>query len=160
VNCDPVRPPKPGKDLLLGTGQGIGFTLLCNTGPDEHGRFFATRWFMLLLPLIPLDRHHVRLLDEATNAGFTSVSTTTSYRILGRSHLRLTEILRTYLMFWVILPVMLVGPIIIGVIMDDDPSGELTVMIGAGVSIVMLGVFLGAFSFYKQHWRPVRYPCK
>lgn len=39
----PVRPLEPGEDPVLCTGQGVGFTLVHNTRPDEHGRFFATR---------------------------------------------------------------------------------------------------------------------
>ncbi|WP_434444479.1 hypothetical protein [Lentzea sp. E54] len=162
MSRDPVRPLEPGEDPLLGTGQGIGFTLLHNTRPDEHGRFFATRWFMLLFPVVPLGRYHVRLAGETTGGGFTSVSVTTAYQLLGRSRLRPVEILRTYLMFWVVMPVMFVGPIIAGIALQDPNSwdSDENMPLAAGVSILMVVVFLAAFAFWKAKLRPVRHPCE
>lgn len=144
---------------MLGVGQGNGFMLLCNTRPDDAGRFFATRWFMLLLPIVPLGRYHVRRLGQHDIGGVASVGTVTQYQVLGRSRLRLPEILRTYLMFWIVMPAMFVGPIVLGVVLDDDPSGELMLMLGGGVSILMVGVFLAGFMVWRERLRPVRHAC-
>lgn len=145
---------------MLGVGQGNGFMLLANTRPDGEGRYFATRWFMLLFPLVPLGRYHVRQLGQHDTGGVASVGTTTEYQLLGRSRLRLVEVLRTYLMFWVVMPVMFVGPIVLGVVLDDDANGEFMPALGAGVSIVMLGVFLAGFNVWRVRLRPVRHACE
>ncbi|GAA5153100.1 hypothetical protein GCM10023214_05610 [Amycolatopsis dongchuanensis] len=157
--CDPIRTIPSGKMPVLGTGQGFGFMFLHNTRPDARGAFFTTRWLMIVLPIVPLGRYYVRQGPTTDSAGFSSVGTSTEYTILGRSRLRLVELLRTLALFWVVFPAAGVGPIILSIIWDNDESSEWPQAVGALVGIVLIVLVLVAHQVYRRKWRPLREAC-
>lgn len=144
---------------ILGTSQGFGVTLVQNTGPDAKGAFFATQWVMIVLPIIPLGRYYVRRGRMTDTAGMFSVGTSTEYTILGRSRLRLVEVLRTLALFWIVFPAAGVGPIILSIVWDNDESSEWPQAVGALVSIAMIALVLVLLDLYRRKWRPVREAC-
>lgn len=87
---------------------GIGVTLL-GVGPmDPDGVAPATMWFTFLyLPLVPLTRYRVRFLPHK-GSGF-------SYQVLSHEPLNWREVLKTYFVGWVLTPLILFGPLAIGV---------------------------------------------
>lgn len=144
----------------VSSDNGFGYMLLHNTRPDADGRFFVTRWIVAVLPLVPLARYHVSGgVPIEISPEVTRTTTATYYRFHGRSPLRWAEVLRTYLLFWVAVPVLLFGPIIAGVLLDDDPSGDTSLMIGMGVAVVSLCLSFAVFWLYRSRWRPVREAC-
>jgi hypothetical protein len=140
---------------LLGTFMGIGETLFRNSAPDASGRFFATSWFTLILPLVPLGRYYVS--QGATETSYTPMvgsQVTTHYRFYGRSRLRPVEVIRTFLYCWG-LAAGLLGPL---VIFSMDPSSpdvfppfrDMTDMFVVGAMVVV--VLLAG----RLIWSPVR----
>jgi hypothetical protein len=149
---DPVWPIET-KDLpLLGTVMGIGEALYRNTSPDATGRYFATSWFTLLLPIVPLGRYYVS--QGETQTEYTPIvgsKVSTEYRFYGRSRLRLVEIVRTFLYCWG-LAAGLFGPLVI-LIMGPNvfpPFRDMTEMFVAGGLLVV--VLLAG----RAIWTPVR----
>jgi len=153
---DPVWPLAPGEPRTLVSVNGFGTLLLHNSRPDADGRFFATRWFMIILPVVPLGRYHVRRLGVRQHGGFFSSAETTRYEVFGRSRLRAIEIIRTYLYFWLVLPAVFLGPIGASIALDDDPSGEGAELVGMLVAVALFWLALWALHLYRTRLRPVR----
>ncbi|MFI9818975.1 hypothetical protein ACIHFC_00625 [Streptomyces sp. NPDC052013] len=149
--ADPVYPLAPDEELPdFETYKAIGTMLLHNSRADESGRFFATCWFMVLLPIFPISRYYVR------QTGFREEGNRmiTTYEVLGRSRIRWIEIVRTYLAWWVVIPVTFFGPVAMIVVreMEGDDPGFFAVCLAA----VPLLLILTLFVIYKLYWRPVR----
>ncbi|MGW4430432.1 hypothetical protein [Streptomyces tendae] len=91
LTADPLDPLAHDEDSTeLGTYNAIGTMLLHNSRADESGGFFATCWFMVILPVVPLRRYYVRQAGYGDESGLFSVKTTTNYEIVGRSRVRWT----------------------------------------------------------------------
>ncbi|MFF2961685.1 hypothetical protein ACFVT1_22770 [Streptomyces sp. NPDC057963] len=96
----------------LGTFNGFGRTMLGKTRPDAEGACFATHWFTMLLPIWPLGRYYIKEGETVVVAGGRGASaSTTQYVFLGRAELRMSEVIRTYLFFWVMAPLVVAGPV-------------------------------------------------
>jgi hypothetical protein len=144
------------KDLpLLGTFMGIGETLYRNTFPDATGRYFATSWFTLFLPLVPLGRYYVSRGETQTEyTPMVGSKVSTEYRFYGRSRLRPVEIVRTLLYCWG-LAAGLFGPLVIFFVDPSSPSvfppfRDMTEMFVAGAMAVVL-LLAG-----RLIWTPIR----
>ena len=151
---DPVWPIET-KDLpLLGTVMGVGETLYRNTFLDNAGRYFATAWITVFLPLVPRGRYYVSQGETETTYTQFAQQDSTQYRFYGRSRLRPIEIVRTFLYCWG-LAAGLFGPL---VIFSLDPSSpyvlppfrDMTEMFVAGGMLVV--VLLAG----RVIWTPVR----
>ena len=44
--------------------------------------------------------------------------------MFGRTRMRLWELTRTYVFFWLIVPVVFVGPIVLGAVRSQNSQGE------------------------------------
>ncbi|MFJ7493044.1 hypothetical protein ACIQZB_17665 [Streptomyces sp. NPDC097727] len=97
----------------LGTFNGFGRTMLGKTRPDAEGACFATHWFtMVMLPIRPLGRYYVKEGETVEVPGGRGASTsTTQYLFLGEAELRMSEVIRTYLFCWVVVPLVVAGPV-------------------------------------------------
>ncbi len=83
---------------------GIGTTLLGVSDMDQEGVATATFWFtFVFLPLIPLRRYRVQFLP-AQGAGY-------SYQVISEEKHSISEILKTYLLGWIVAPVLIFGPL-------------------------------------------------
>jgi hypothetical protein len=167
---DDVWPLAPGTRVRLGTFNGIGCGFKGFTRTDPQGSCFATHWFMVVyLPLIPLGRYYLTqggTTDE--NYGFYSHSVT-RYTIHGRSRLRATEILCTYVYQWVLAPAFVIVPIVLWLNHADQISGETSDDVSGWRIALLIGVFLiwllgsiFALAFlmlkYRRSWAPLRSP--
>lgn len=126
--------------------------LLHNSRADESGGSFATCWFMVILPVIPLSRYYVRQTGYSDESGFFSTKTTTRYEIVGRSRIRWIEVLRLYLAWWIVVPTAVVGPIVVDLRSEDENDG----LYGMFVSVGLFFLLLILFGLYAKYWRPVR----
>lgn len=151
--ADSLYPLAPDEDLpALETYNAIGTMLLHNSRADESGGFFATCWFMVILPVIPLGRYYVRQTGYRDESGFFSTKTTTSYEIIGRSQVRWIEVVRTYVAWWIVMPTALVGPIFAAAGWEDQNAELYGMFISVGLILLLITLFL----FYARYWRPVR----
>jgi hypothetical protein len=151
--ADPLYPLAPDEDLPeLVTYNAIGTMLLHNSRPDESGGFFATCWFMVILPVVPLSRYYVRQTGYSDESGLFSTRTTTRYEIVGRSRVRWIEVVRTYLAWWIVMPAAFVGPIVAAVGREDENAGLYGMFISVGLVLLLLTLFF----IYGRYWRPVR----
>ena len=83
---------------------GIGTTWLGQTG-RQGDECYATEWFTLLFaPLVPIKRCRLKLLPHHRGTGF-------SYRELERTPLVGREILGTLAFSWLLVPLLLIGPL-------------------------------------------------
>jgi hypothetical protein len=146
----------PDERPSLGTTNAMGTMLLHNSRPDDSGRFFATRWLMIILPVAPLGRYYVRQGKITDEGGFSSIHTTTEYEIFGRSPLRSIEVVRTYLYFWLVIPAAFLGPIGASIAWEDDASNDDAELWGMFVSAALTLLLLGLLFLYRTFWRPVR----
>ena len=154
---DPVYPLPSGDELpSLGTYNAIGTTLLHNSRPDGSGYFFATCWIVIILPVVPLGRYYVRQGKITDESGFSSIYTTTEYEFVGRSRLRLAEVMRTYLYFWIAVPAAFLGPIIASIAWDNNTSNGDAQFYGMLVSVALLCLLLVLLFLHRTYWRPVR----
>ncbi len=97
--------PKERQGLHLRRVNGCGITLLIDHGKaDRNSCHYATRWFTLFfLPIVPLGRYYVRKVG------------TMSYQIFASMPLSTREIIWTYLLYWIVFPVV-IGILIVVVI--------------------------------------------
>jgi hypothetical protein len=86
---------------------GIGITLLGIAGDDGPDESTATLWFTFaFLPVIPIRRMRVKFLSHK-GSGF-------SYQFIANEKLVLSEILRTYLYCWILVPALGLAPFLLG----------------------------------------------
>ncbi|WP_328563769.1 hypothetical protein [Streptomyces coelicoflavus] len=151
--ADPLYPLAPDEDLPeLGTYNAIGTMLLRNSRADASGGFFATCWFMLILPVVPLGRYYVRQTGFSDESGLVSIRTTTSYEIVGRSRVRWTEVVRTCLFWWIVTPAAFLVPSIFAAVgWEDDNAG----LYGMSVSVGLVSLLFTLLFFYGKYWRRV-----
>lgn len=87
---------------------GIGTTLLGISKPDDQGTSTATVWFtFVFLPIFPIRRLRVRFLEHQ-GSGFT-------YQVISYEKLVLSELLKTLLFGWLLIPLFAVAPLILSV---------------------------------------------
>jgi hypothetical protein len=157
---DEVWPLESGERVRLSSFNGIGFGLKGFTRKDSSGMYFATRYFTVVyLPVLPLDRFYLTETGiQYQDIGVAS-TTVTSYRIVGRSRLRIVEILRTYLYFLLTLSIVLV-PILLWLGHADELGeaigfwwvlgGFVGWLLGSVVGIAVLTIT------YRDRWAPIR----
>jgi hypothetical protein len=110
----PDLKPISSKDrqlLQLFTYNGVGRTLLGFTRPDRAGGRYATVWEVAFgMPLFPLGRFY--LFGGSTSLHTSNVfSIKTNYRFVGKTRIKLTEVLRTYVWGWLMCPAATALPI-------------------------------------------------
>jgi hypothetical protein len=105
--------PKDRQLLQLYTYNGIGRTLLGFTRPDHAGGRYATVWeVQARMPLYPLGRFYLFEGHTKNLYQVPDVSTTkTNYRFVGKTRLKLTEVVRTYVWAWLMCPAAAALPI-------------------------------------------------
>ncbi|MFI2374921.1 hypothetical protein ACH5AO_07610 [Streptomyces sp. NPDC018964] len=151
--ADILYPLASDEDLpQLETYNALGTMLLHNSRADESGGFLATCWFMIILPLFPLGRYYVRQTGFSDESGLLSTRTITRYEIIGRSRVRWIETVRTYLAFWIVVPAIVVGPVIVSLDMKDENAQLYAMFISVGLMILVFTLFF----VYRTYWRPVR----
>jgi hypothetical protein len=146
----------PGKRIRpLRTVNGFGAGLYSWSLPDAEGRQFATRWLCASgIPLLPTARYLVT--KGGTQHGFRREST--SYAIHGRAHLRAREILSTYAYFWLLVPGIFLGPLILFIVF----TGPALAIIWFFIALVLFLVWASmaasigrAFApLYVVRWNP------
>jgi hypothetical protein len=151
--ADPLYHLAPDEDLPeLGTYNAIGTMLLHNSRADESGGFFATCWFMVILPVVPLGRYYVRQTGYRDEGGPLSIRTTTTYEIFGRSRLRWIEVVRTYLAWWIVMPAAIFVPFAATVGRESENAELYGMAVSGGLVLLLLTLFF----IYGRYWRPVR----
>ncbi|WP_217166418.1 hypothetical protein [Streptomyces sp. AC512_CC834] len=152
--ADPLYPLAPDEDLPdLGTYNAIGTMLLPNSRADGSGGFFATCWFMVILPVVPLGRYYVRQTGYSDESGLLSIRTTTRYEIVGRSRVRWIEVVRTCLVWWIVMPAVFVGPSVAAAVgWEDENAGLYGMFVSVGLAFLLFTLLF----FYGKYWRPVR----
>ncbi|WP_051580627.1 hypothetical protein [Pseudonocardia acaciae] len=145
---DAVWPLRSDQLPFLSLDGGFGTMFLRNSRPDVNGRYFATSWFCVVLPIVPLGRYYVRQIK--------SDGVKTTYEIFGKSRLRFAEVVRAYLYFWVVIPTVFLGPIIFAVERDNSNDSFKAGFVGMFISVGLLFLALGLLFLYGKYWRPVR----
>ncbi|MEV6637781.1 hypothetical protein AB0M54_44340 [Actinoplanes sp. NPDC051470] len=150
---------------VLTTYNGFGSGLRGFTRVDGSGRCFATRWLLALyLPVFPLTRYYLseHPLDPL-DAARHSYIVLGRYQIDGESRPRAAEILRTYAFWWLIVPLVGPGPLLLvgrhlhGV--ADTMSTAQTWMSIAGFLLWPFLVIWGLTTLrdvYRRRWAPLR----
>jgi hypothetical protein len=145
---DDVWPLRPGESPILRSYNGFGFGLKGRTRPDEFGGCFATYWFMTAyLPVFPLDRYYVTEGSTTHLQTGAYSSSTTEYVIHGRSRIRVSEILSTYVYQWLLLPGVIFGPAVWLFTRIDDLNGVALVV----VWLLCSGVAMFALNAAHRH---------
>lgn len=146
----------------LGTFNGFGVQLLGGSRTDDTGRRFMTAWFMLSLPLIPLGRYYVRKGATTFDGNMAYSVERTDYTFSGVARLRLLDVVRTYLVFWLIGPATVLLPWIwiIGKFSEipSDTSAWLFFLALAGVALAPVALVIGlvwCITLYQKHWAPL-----
>jgi hypothetical protein len=160
---DVVRPLEPfeyDRMRSIGTIYGFGTRIIGRSPPDPEGLQTGTLWvFVLGLPILPLCR-----LLFATGRSEASVSGTvvvqhTDYHVAGATPFVPLEIAKTYLYRWILVPLVLLGPVAVYVANTDGIAD----LLGTSLPAVLLFVALplawmigGAFLLDSLHQRYVR----
>ena len=112
--------------LGMSTWNGIGTTHKGFSYLNLDGSHYATEWAVLLfLPVVPLRRHRLTL-GESTYTSYGNGSTSvTQYAIHEETPLVGGEILRTYLIWWLLGPLIICGPLALAVwwLNSDNDAG-------------------------------------
>lgn len=94
----------------MSTFQGIGTQHLGISAKQPDGSYQATRFFVVLfLPVFPVS--HDTFIPQAmrTDHRVNTTTVTTEYLLMHREPVRWGEALRVYLMWWLLLPAVLLG---------------------------------------------------
>lgn len=141
----------------MSTFNGIGTELKGFTRPDASGMHFGTRYFVVFgLPVIPLGRYYLRQTSMSAQA----MNTTTRYAIAGRSRLRFSEVLKTYLFCWIYGPAVVLIPILLLLSNADAVSDKVGFgwVIGgfAFWLLASIAFLVTLLAFYRDNWAPIR----
>lgn len=151
---DPVWPLPADEEPGWGMHSGCGTWLMHNTRPDADGRFFATAWLLILVPIAPLARYWVRQGKTESNAEQDTIH----YEVFGGSRVRVVETLKTYLHFAVTLALGF-APVWVGVELSEGYAVDpLWLELGVVVApVILIGLYITAWALlYRRRWRPVR----
>ncbi|WUI03936.1 hypothetical protein OHR68_19775 [Spirillospora sp. NBC_00431] len=148
----------------LSTFNGTGYELKGFTRTDPSGRCFATRWWVvgLNLPVLPLERYYVTQKEDyyvREGKGQAKADVwTTNYVIHGQSHLRIDEIVRTYLYSWLIAPAIGLGPFLVVLAHVERVVDARWVIFVAVLGAFFVGIFIAAAlpRIYRKRWARVR----
>lgn len=152
--------------IRMSTVNGIGLQLKGFTRKDGSGRCFATRWLVFCyLPLVPMDRFYLREGSTSDHHAGIYARTATGYTIDGESRLRAGEVLRTYLFWWVVGPVVaLVLPAVfmlegyrVSASLAPGAGWPEPVVTGLAFLLFVAGLLLLAVLAvnYRKRWAPV-----
>ncbi|MBQ0964075.1 hypothetical protein KBY91_11180 [Streptomyces sp. RK23] len=96
----------------------------------------------------------MRQAGYGDESGLFSVGTTTNYEIVGRSRVRWTEAVRTYLACWIVMPAALVVPNVVAAAVgwEDENAGFYRMIVSVGLLFLLLTLFYVC----AGHWSPVR----
>lgn len=137
----------------MSTENGTGTRLISVTRRNEKGQNYRVLFSVWMnMPIKPLERHLIG------NYTLTSVSskgrefrTEYSYQDLGTSPLKFHEVLFVYLLYWVVMPVVGLGPaIIVFEALPSSDAGPVIVLTFATLFVTVLAeAFLWAFLYPK-----------
>ncbi|MFE1754458.1 hypothetical protein [Streptomyces anandii] len=95
----------------MSTWNGIGTKYLGFGDRNRDGSHHATEWFVLFdLPVVPLRRHRLTVGASVYVPSGNGGRTITRYTVHEETPLRGGEIARTYLVWWLVGPLIAVGP--------------------------------------------------
>ncbi|MFE3934924.1 hypothetical protein ACFXPJ_14325 [Streptomyces goshikiensis] len=96
----------------MSTWNGIGTKYLGFSRRQPDGSHHATEWFVIsYMPVVPLRRYRLVVgTTEYTPGAVGGSTSTTAYRVLGRSPVRVLDVLATYLAWWIVGPALVLGP--------------------------------------------------
>ncbi|MFF9409486.1 hypothetical protein ACF1B0_28795 [Streptomyces anandii] len=95
----------------MSTWNGIGTKYLGFGDRNRDGSHHATEWFVLFdLPVVPLRRHRLTVGARVYDSAGNGTRVTTRYTVHEETPLRGGEIARTYLVWWLVGPLIAVGP--------------------------------------------------
>ena len=97
----------------MSTTAGFGTKYLGFSKRRPDGTHTATEWAVAILPVWPLRRHQLVVGMTSGQYHRGTISYVTPYRIVASTRLRPLEILATYLTWWVLVPGIAVGPIVL-----------------------------------------------
>jgi hypothetical protein len=106
----------------VGTLNGFGTDFRGFTARQSDGSHYATKWFTAgFMPVVPLARYQLIIGSSESSANEWK----TDYEELGRTPLRWQEIAVTYVGWWLVMPVVVLGPLLVayalGVGRDGGP---------------------------------------
>ncbi|GGW58638.1 hypothetical protein GCM10010503_39660 [Streptomyces lucensis JCM 4490] len=111
----------------MSTWNGFGTTYRGFSYPNRDGSHHATQWAVLLfLPVIPLRRHRLTVGDSSYTQYGNGSTSVTHYAVHEETPLVGGEILRTYLTWWVIGPLIVFGPPALALVLVGDGIGFMT----------------------------------
>ena len=144
----------------IGTIYGFGTRIIGRTPPDPEGLQFGTLWvFILGLPIVPRCRLRFSTgRSEAAVSGAVVVQHT-DYHVAGATPFVPLEIAKSYVYRWILVPLLLLGPVAVYLANTDGIADVL----GTSLPAVLLFVALplawiigGAFLLDSAHQRYVR----
>jgi len=150
----------------MSTLNGFG-TLYYGWRHASDGTATATKWFAISwLPVIPIERHHLRVLTDFSNqkqsikselGGFV-VSQTDHYQILEKTPISAKEVGVTYAKAYVGLPSMLFGPMLaVILLMGAIKAFGIEVRPETpAFNVFLVGVFLAFANFLYQSVKAIR----
>ena len=95
----------------MSTWNGIGTKYLGYSHRNRDGSHYATEWGVLFdLPVMPLRRHRLKVGRTVHATAGTVNKSSTQFAVLEETPLNGREIARTYLTWWVLGPLVAVGP--------------------------------------------------
>ena len=97
----------------MSTFYGIGTSWRGISEPDANRLCTGTVWFTFLYaPIVPLSRHHSREGATALHH-FPFQGLTTEYAIYSNDPLDFKEIVMTYIVCWLLYPLLIIGPLLL-----------------------------------------------
>ncbi|WP_340378114.1 hypothetical protein U5640_25800 [Streptomyces sp. SS7] len=108
----------------MSTWNGFGTTYRGYSHVNRDGSHYATQWAVLFfLPVIPLRRHRLTVGDSAYTQYGNGSTSVTRYAVHEETALVGAEILRTYLSWWVVGPLIVFGPPALALWLIGDDVG-------------------------------------
>ncbi len=129
------------------TLNGFGIKYLGISKPDGEGRCLATRWFVILyLPIFPLGRDLIKPIKRNPRSF--------QFLRIQKERLSFLSILKTYFFAWILMPLVLFAPLILGIHEIQDQLG-VPQKFQIYVMILGIGWLISAVLFLKN-WEEKR----
>jgi hypothetical protein len=140
----------------MSTWNGIGTKYLGYSNRNRDGSHHATEWAVLLdLPVVPLRRHRLTVGRTAYTTTGTTGRSVTGFVVHEETPLDVREICRTYLVWWLLGPLVAVGPaaLLLWSVSDKQDGGFGFWAFVLGVSAAWVIGVLAAMTAYNRQRR-------
>ncbi|MGW1894120.1 hypothetical protein ACWCP6_28305 [Streptomyces sp. NPDC002004] len=140
----------------MSTWNGIGTKYLGFGNRNRDGSHYATEWAVVLdLPLAPLRRHRLTVGSTVYTPIGTGGRSVTRYTVHEETPLDVREIVRTYLIWWLLGPLVSVGPaaLLLWSVRDKQDGGFGFWAFILGLSAAWVFGSLAAMSTYNRRRR-------